>query len=454
MASVVGNRAPTGIPVPAKPSRTPQKFPKEAIKLSIRLLPPRLTEASFLLQLGAHTPQVAASSIQAFYYVQGSYSTKPFEEPVYSRAYLQVGHEGIYNQLLRDLKDKSFVEPETEDSLVPVVSKALFHPMPKKEKGSKSRNPKNGPVKAAEVSASPEPTTETKTEELVANPELLELEKSFLFRKFVEFYNGNVDTFHLVEPQSAKKAMKKATKNAAKKVEKKSAKDKKRGKTPEAVEPQDASEKPRKKKSRRSKEKQDVSSKPEVKLGESDVEKSKKDGKKRGKKGQSKAAKGDVEKVSKAQMAPSTTEKNTKNGLEKAPKVTGEKSQKTTLEKPTEPNDQKEATATSNTKKDGQESEEAPKIKKKPKKRKSKKPKENGPEKAGNGAEKTTILQKAVNGSQKGVNGPAKKESTKETAKEPKDNIKDNSENKEGNKPKSKDILKRKNEAPPQQKPE
>lgn len=101
------------------------------IKLNIRLLPPNLTDEDFIRQLSSYTPLIKDKSIiTSYYYVEGSYPSKPFEEPSYSRAYLTIKNQTYLNRFLKDIDGKSFVEPNTNDSFVPQTSKALFNKMP------------------------------------------------------------------------------------------------------------------------------------------------------------------------------------------------------------------------------------------------------------------------------------------------------------------------------------
>lgn len=428
MASIAGARAP-GTPVSTDPPRSHSTLPNQAVKASIRLLPPGLTEAAFLEQLGRHTSMAA---ILAFYYVQGADASKPFEEPVYSRAYLQVQSDAVYSQLFRQLKEKSFFESETEDSLVPVVSRALFHPMPKKEKSSRKK------TKAISVSSSPEKTPEPKAPDS-AVLELLELEKTFLFRKFVDFYNGNADSFSLIPPRE-EKLPSKATKKKKKSKE-------------EPPEVQNGVEKPKKKKAKKAKK---DATKLDSKSAENNDDKPKKALKKaasselaKPKKEQVKAAKSSVEKGSNNVLkngSKNDSQTPKQSNLEKSKKNSEKPSigaqNKASKEQPTA-NSQQETAAKGTSNGDKDVPEQGPQGKKKRKGVRSKKSKESGSQKAGNESEKAvTGPEKDLGGPQKATKASTKKGKPKETAKETAKNIEDP-------KPGPKVVLQRRNEAPP-----
>lgn len=100
------------------------------LKLTLRLLPPNLTKEQFIEQLDSHTTLSKDGSIVDSYYVQGCYPSKPFEKPTYSRAYLLFNNQLTLDQFMRDLSGKSFIEPETNDSLKPAIGKSLYNKMP------------------------------------------------------------------------------------------------------------------------------------------------------------------------------------------------------------------------------------------------------------------------------------------------------------------------------------
>lgn len=100
------------------------------LKLTVRLLPPTLTKDQFKEQLANYTTLLKDGSICDYYYVQGCYPTKPYEKPTYSRAYLLFKNQVSLDQFMKEINGKSFIELETNDSLIPAIGKSLYNKMP------------------------------------------------------------------------------------------------------------------------------------------------------------------------------------------------------------------------------------------------------------------------------------------------------------------------------------
>ncbi|CAG85470.2 DEHA2B11792p [Debaryomyces hansenii CBS767] len=100
------------------------------LKLTVRLLPPTLTKDQFIEQLNNYTDLLKDGSIIDDYYVQGCYPTKPYEKPTYSRAYLLFKNQTSLDQFMKEINGKSFIESETNDSLIPAIGKSLYNKMP------------------------------------------------------------------------------------------------------------------------------------------------------------------------------------------------------------------------------------------------------------------------------------------------------------------------------------
>ena len=100
------------------------------LKLTVRLLAPTLTKDQFLEQLNNYSASLKDGSIIDDYYVQGCYPTKPYEKPTYSRAYLLFKNQASLDQFMKEINGKSFIELETNDSLIPAIGKSLYNKMP------------------------------------------------------------------------------------------------------------------------------------------------------------------------------------------------------------------------------------------------------------------------------------------------------------------------------------
>lgn len=137
MSTIAGARKPPPKPIPTEPkpkSINPDNKSFAPIKLNVRLLPPDLSEQDFLDQLSKYSAILDDSTksiyITSYYYVQGAYSSKPFEEPAYSRAYFLFRNQTYVDQFLKELSGKSFTDPNTADSFIPQISRALYKSMP------------------------------------------------------------------------------------------------------------------------------------------------------------------------------------------------------------------------------------------------------------------------------------------------------------------------------------
>ena len=100
------------------------------LKLTVRLLPQTLTKDQFIEQLNDYTDLLKDGSIIDDYYVQGCYPTKPYEKPTYSRAYLLFKNQTSLDLFMKEINGKSFIELETNDSLIPAIGKSLYNKMP------------------------------------------------------------------------------------------------------------------------------------------------------------------------------------------------------------------------------------------------------------------------------------------------------------------------------------
>lgn len=164
------------------------------LKLTIRLLPPSLGESEFLNQLATYYPH-HATKIVHHYYIRGSYPLKPFEIPVYSRAYVSFNSENDLNEFLRLLKGKYFFD-ETNDLMVPIIEKSIYHKMIDSKK-TKSTN---------------------------ATPKALKgkIENNEVYLKFLAFLNHEIEEFDLMKIN--KDLKKKTTREKVKVAEKSKAK--------------------------------------------------------------------------------------------------------------------------------------------------------------------------------------------------------------------------------------
>ncbi|ODV76689.1 uncharacterized protein CANTADRAFT_24264 [Suhomyces tanzawaensis NRRL Y-17324] len=153
------------------------------LKLEVRLLPPTLTEAEFREQLAHHYKNM--DLIGSLYYVQGVLATKPYELPTYSRAYIRFAKEQYIQGFISELQGKPFYESTTSDSLIPVIEKSIINQMPESTISSK-------PIALSVI------------------------EKNPLYKKYLEFLNGETKSFDLAKEHYTIKKEQKAKSKASK----------------------------------------------------------------------------------------------------------------------------------------------------------------------------------------------------------------------------------------------
>lgn len=184
MASIAGNRG---------GSRKPKIQEKKGfvnLKINIRLLPPNLTEDLFYEQLSNYTTALKDGSITEKYYVKGSYPEKPYERPIYSRAYLLFKNQNTMAQFVKELTNRPFIEPQSNDSMIPMIGNALYHRMP---------GPSQTPAKIAENA----------------------LENDDIYKEFLLFLDGKVADFNVIKATRKTKKKKRDRKRKEKKVSEK-----------------------------------------------------------------------------------------------------------------------------------------------------------------------------------------------------------------------------------------
>lgn len=97
------------------------------LKVVVRLLPPSLTRDQFLEQVAEKSKAYAQGvPFTRFYYQQGSTKVKPFEEPIFSRAYFQFQSRDQVASFKKELHEMSFQEPGTGDSFICQTMKSVF----------------------------------------------------------------------------------------------------------------------------------------------------------------------------------------------------------------------------------------------------------------------------------------------------------------------------------------
>lgn len=95
------------------------------LKVVVRLLPPTLSEHDFLQQVTQKLPPLV-SPYQHFYYEAGTRKVKPFEEPIYSRAYFQFLSQQAAVAFTKAVQGVSFEEPETGDQFMCQTMRSIF----------------------------------------------------------------------------------------------------------------------------------------------------------------------------------------------------------------------------------------------------------------------------------------------------------------------------------------
>jgi len=104
------------------------------LKLVIRLLPFNLTETDFFTQLSSYYP----GEIPSKYYVQGQPPKTPYDNPEFSRAYVKFRTSTELDEFMARVRNRPFVESETNDNVIPLIEKSLYNKMPdftKKKRG-------------------------------------------------------------------------------------------------------------------------------------------------------------------------------------------------------------------------------------------------------------------------------------------------------------------------------
>lgn len=99
------------------------------LKLVIRLLPVGLTEDDFETQLHTHINLADNNSVIDHYYVKGRFLNKPFEHPVYSRAYFMFKNKDKMDAFVQDISGASFFDKSTGDRMIPSLDSAVYNKM-------------------------------------------------------------------------------------------------------------------------------------------------------------------------------------------------------------------------------------------------------------------------------------------------------------------------------------
>lgn len=98
------------------------------LKVVIRLLPPNMSEEAFLLQIPKeYQPTINGTrGLRRFYFQRGSASTKPFEEPNFSRAYFQFQEKQDADHFKSEMEQIVFEDPASGDRVKCEMMKPLF----------------------------------------------------------------------------------------------------------------------------------------------------------------------------------------------------------------------------------------------------------------------------------------------------------------------------------------
>ncbi|WLF78492.1 hypothetical protein PVL30_002232 [Lodderomyces elongisporus] len=166
-------------------------------KLVVRLLPPALSESDFLTQLEGLYPQ-KENKIVRHYYVKGSYPQKPFELPVYSRAYVSFKNVADMNEFTGLVRDKSF--HDEKDSTIPIIEKSLFQKM----------------IDGRQINTSG--AIVNKRNKGRDKRKAVPLEDDDIYQRFLQFLNHEIPEFDLIkvkEPAGKKRNKSKATTKVA-----------------------------------------------------------------------------------------------------------------------------------------------------------------------------------------------------------------------------------------------
>lgn len=197
MASVAGSRRqpisahtdsflrPTLAPISVSSTTSTKSSSFINLKLTLRLLPPCLTEEEFHKQLSNHY----SDTYEEMYYVKGNLPATPYEPPIYSRAYISFRNQQKVDQFLTQVKGKTFVG--VNENSIPVMEKSIYSKMP-------------GQIIDFESAVS--------------------IENDPIFKYFEQFANGELKDFNLI---LIKKDMKKKKKKMVLKKAEKASKKKK-----------------------------------------------------------------------------------------------------------------------------------------------------------------------------------------------------------------------------------
>lgn len=107
------------------------EYGRPELKVVVRLLPPTLKELEFTQQLDQKLQTKLSNEgpelhHAQFYYEQGSRKVKPFEEPIYSRAYFEFRSVQEASDFSNAVGGISFEEPETGEKFTCQTMKSIF----------------------------------------------------------------------------------------------------------------------------------------------------------------------------------------------------------------------------------------------------------------------------------------------------------------------------------------
>lgn len=122
-------------PLRTQPRKIFVDYGQPELKVVVRLLPPTLKELDFTHQLNEKLNQKDQLKLSKegpelhhaqFYYEPGSRKVKPFEEPIYSRAYFQFRSVQEASDFSSKVGGISFEEPETGEKFTCQTMKSIF----------------------------------------------------------------------------------------------------------------------------------------------------------------------------------------------------------------------------------------------------------------------------------------------------------------------------------------
>lgn len=104
------------------------KYEDPDLKVVIRLLPPNMPESEFVNQLPSrYNPSTKDTSVlDKFYYKKGRPSMRPFEEPVFSRAYFQFKLHEEAHRFKSEMKSAVFEDANSGDQVQCEMMKPFF----------------------------------------------------------------------------------------------------------------------------------------------------------------------------------------------------------------------------------------------------------------------------------------------------------------------------------------